>query len=473
MTESITQDLTTLRAVIDSLPDAAFVVDTDWRIRLFNRRAQQLIGLTESDVFGRICQHVLNADACAAYCPLAITLRSGHSQFDHRVTVHHADGSPLNVSVNTSVWLDDDGKAAGGVVTLRDLTPVTTLCSEPGTEQEFCGMIGAAPAMRELFQQVKALRKSRATILIRGDSGTGKERLARAIHTNSTVSDGPFLAVSCGAIPDTLLESELFGHRKGAFTDAKHHHSGYFERASGGTLFLDEIGEASPLLQVKLLRVLEEHRITPVGGEQSFPVQVRVIAASHRDLAQEVAQGNFRSDLYHRLAVVPLEIPPLRERSEDVPLMVEEFLAQARLRKETEFQHISAPAIRRMQCFPWPGNVRQLENAVAYGVAIGEGEMLEERFLPPYLLKVVPDARIPQAGIDAGVNPLLLALAQANNKVAVAAKLLGISRVTFWRRLKALQASNQFAKSIEPIPGSIVQTFTCPPGFTPPQTVSE
>ena len=473
MSSTNPEDFSTLRAVIDSLPDAAFVVDTDWRIRLFNRRSQQLIGLSEADVYGRICQHVLNADACAAYCPLAITLRSGHSQYDHRVTVKRADGSPLTVSVSTSVWLDDEGKAAGGIVTLRDLTPVTTLCTELGTEKEFCGMIGAARAMQQLFQQVKTLRKSRATVLIRGDSGTGKERLARAIHANSPVSDGPFLAVSCGAIPDTLLESELFGHRKGAFTDAKNHHSGYFERASGGTLFLDEIGEASPLLQVKLLRVLEEHRITPVGGEQSFPVQVRVIAASHRDLALEVAQGRFRSDLYHRLAVVPMEIPPLRERHEDIPLMVEEFLAQARMRKETEFRNISAPALRKMQGFDWTGNVRQLENAIAYAVAIGEGEVLEERFLPPYLLKSSSGVQLPQAGIDAGVNPLLLALAQANNKVSVAAKLLGVSRVTFWRRLKALQAAEStptpLGETLEP--GA--RNFTCPPGFVPPSFVSE
>lgn len=435
--------LQTYSTILDALPYGAFVVNNEWRIQYINEPAKQMLKVSETDVVGKICQQLFQADACANHCPLAITLKSGKRQYDRRVVLKRSDGLPITISVSTSFIKSDSDVLLGGIVTFRALEMDAPRTTHPYV---FAGMIGTSQVMQDLFKTIQSLRKSRATVMIYGESGTGKERLARAIHLNSPVSDGPFLAISCGAIPDTLLESELFGHRKGAFTDAKAHHTGYFERASGGTLFLDEIAEASPMLQVKLLRVLEEQRITPVGGEESIPVSVRIVTASNRDLLDEVKQRRFREDLFYRLAVVHLNLPPLRERTEDIPFLVSTFLEKARMNKETEFESVSDEALKLLQSFEWNGNVRQLENAISYAVAIGEGTVLLPKHLPnlmtsntQHLSKTVSNLYL--EALQSGVNPLLLALAQSNNRVNEAAKLLGISRITFWRRLKALQNS--------------------------------
>ncbi|MCX7834989.1 MAG: sigma 54-interacting transcriptional regulator [bacterium] len=437
-------------SILDSIPFGAFVVNNDWRIQYINKVAKQLLKVNENDVLGRICQQLFQTSACANHCPLAISLQSGKNQYDHRVELRKMDGTPIQLMINTSILRSETGEVIGGIVTFR---PIETIEPEENSHYQFCGMIGHTPVMKELFQTVRSLQRSRATVVIQGESGSGKERLARAIHQYSPVSDGPFLALSCGAIPDTLLESELFGHRKGAFTDAKAHHTGYFERASGGTLFLDEIAEASPLLQVKLLRVLEEQKITPVGGEVSIPIKVRVIAASHRNLLEEVHEGRFREDLFYRLSVIQLKIPPLRERVEDIPYLVDAILKRAKTQKETDFVKVSDDAMKFLQSLEWKGNVRELENAISYAIAIGEGPVLTLKHLPKYLFekqngKDPIHSSIYLESIQTGVNPLLIALARANHRVNEAAKLLGISRVTFWRRLKTLQQTGK-EKSVE------------------------
>lgn len=434
--------------ILDSLPYGAFIVNNDWRVQYINHIAKHFFQVNENEVIGKICQQIFRVDACANHCPLAITLQSGNPQYDKRIILRQKDDTPITLSVSTSLLKSETGEVLGGIVLFRPLEQNLPISDNPN---QFSGMIGTTPVMKELFETVKSLRKSRANVVIQGESGSGKECLARAIHRYSPVSDGPFLAISCGAIPDTLIESELFGHRRGAFTDAKAHHTGYFERASGGTLFLDEIAEASPMLQVKLLRVIEEQHVTPVGGEESIPISVRIIAATHRDLYEEVKQGRFREDLYYRLTVIQLKIPPLRDRVEDIPYIVQSYLEKARKNQETEFEFVSPEAMKILQSLEWKGNVRELLNTLSYAIAIGEGKVLLPKHLPKnhFQYRLQPDypsSSIYLESIQSGINPLLLALARTNHRVTDAAKLLGISRVTFWRRLKTLQKNSNNPK---------------------------
>jgi DNA-binding NtrC family response regulator len=249
-------------------------------------------------------------------------------------------------------------------------------------EEHLGGMLGASEVMQEVFRTIRRVAESRATVLIRGESGTGKELAARAIHSLGPRSDGPFVAVNCAGIPDTLIESELFGHERGAFTDARERRIGKFESASGGTLFLDEVGELAPGVQAKLLRALQERRIDRLGGSAPIEIDVRVLAATNRDLERDVAEGRFRADLFYRINVVPLDLPPLRERREDVRRLAQHFLEHARSEAERGPRSIARSALAALEKFPWPGNVRELQNAIERAVALAEGDVLELEDLP-------------------------------------------------------------------------------------------
>jgi len=248
-------------------------------------------------------------------------------------------------------------------------------------------LLGASPGMRQVFRTIRQVADSRATVLIRGESGTGKELVARAIHELGPRADGPFVAVNCAAIPASLIESELFGHERGAFTDARERRVGRFEAASGGTLFLDEVGELDTGVQAKFLRALEERRIERLGGSELVPVDVRVLAATHRDLERDVAEGRFRADLYYRVHVVPVDLPPLRERREDIRLLAEHFLERARREAGRGPEQLSGLALAALERFPWPGNVRELVNAVEHAVALAEGPVVEPGDLPPAIVE--------------------------------------------------------------------------------------
>ena len=249
-------------------------------------------------------------------------------------------------------------------------------------EDRLESLLGRSAAMHDVFHRLRRVAGSRATVLIHGESGTGKELAAHAVHKLGSRADGPFVAVNCAAIPESLIESELFGHERGAFTDAVERRIGRFEAASGGTLFLDEIGELATAVQVKLLRALQERQIERVGANAPIEVDVRVLAATHRDLERDVADGRFRADLFYRINVVPLELPPLRERREDIRRLAQHFFSRARAEATRAPERISGEALAALERFPWPGNVRELENAIEHAVALAEGEILELRDLP-------------------------------------------------------------------------------------------
>ncbi len=270
---------------------------------------------------------------------------------------------------------------------------VEELRSRVETQERLVDLIGSSEPMQEIYRTIRRVAESKATVLIQGESGTGKELVARAIHQLSKRSGEPFITVNCAGIQDSLIESELFGHERGAFTDAKQRRIGRFESASGGTLFLDEIGELSPGAQARLLRALQERKIDRVGGSQPIAVDVRVLAASNRNLEHEISEGRFRSDLYYRIHVVPIELPPLRERRGDIGLLARHFLAKAHREAGRGPERLSRAALAALEGFPWPGNVRELQNAIEHAVALSDGPILEPEDLPRH---VVESGRVEQ-----------------------------------------------------------------------------
>jgi len=322
----------------------------------------------------------------------------------------------------------------------RDLErEVVRLRAEVGEQERLGGLVGASPLMRELFQTIRRVAASRATVLIQGESGTGKELVARAIHDLGDRADQPFVAVNCAAIPDQLIESELFGHERGAFTDARERRIGKFETATDGTLFLDEIGELGIGVQAKLLRALQEKQIERLGGSPTIAVDVRVVAATNRDLEADVAEGRFRADLFYRINVVPIEIPTLAERREDIRRLAEHFLTAARVDANRGPTKIARDAVAALERYPWPGNVRELENAIERAVALVEGEVLEIEDLPPAILRageletLGDSVRTGKLGFEAALGNfektlILEALARVDGNQTRAAEQLQITR---------------------------------------------
>ncbi len=315
---------------------------------------------------------------------------------------------------------------------------VVRLRDEVSRRTQLGGLIGRSDRMQEVFRAIERVAQSRASVLLTGESGTGKELVARAIHELGPRAAGPFVALNCAAIPETLIESELFGHERGAFTDARERRIGKFEAASGGTLLLDEIGELAPSVQAKLLRALQERSIERVGGSAPIPVDVRVVAATHRDLEREVAAGRFRADLYYRIHVVPIALPPLRERREDVRLLAEHFLARAAAETGRRLQ-LSPAAQNALERYPWPGNVRELENAIEHAIALAEGERVEVTDLPPAVAQservgaLQDEVRAGRLGLEDAVarfemDLIVEALTAAGWNQTRAAESLGVTR---------------------------------------------
>ncbi|MFW6032136.1 MAG: sigma-54 interaction domain-containing protein, partial [Phycisphaeraceae bacterium] len=295
--------------ILDSISDGVFTVDLDWRITSFNRAAEQITGVPRAQALGQRCSEVFRASICEGGCALGKTLQSGRPVVNQAVYIVRADGQRVPISISTAILRDPAGRTVGGVETFRDLSDVEELRKQLHARYRFADIIGRSSAMQHLFELLPTVAESASTLLIEGESGTGKELVARAAHELSPRREGPFVAVNCGALPDALLESELFGYKAGAFTDARRDKPGRFALAEGGTLFLDEIGDVSPAMQTRLLRVLQERVYEPLGSVQPVRADVRVVAATHRDLRELVKEGTFRQDLYYRIHVIRLEIP--------------------------------------------------------------------------------------------------------------------------------------------------------------------
>jgi transcriptional regulator with PAS, ATPase and Fis domain len=396
---------------------------------------------------------VLKGTKCQADCPLLWSFANAKSVDRCQETLRPGEGRRLEISVTTAMLHDTEGRLVGLTGIVNDRSEVERLRRRLHEQQAHSRIIGRSPRMRELFQLIDTVSDTDATVLITGDSGTGKEMVARAIHERSARREKPFVTLNCAALNDNLLESELFGHVRGAFTGAVSDKQGRFELAAGGTILLDEIGDTTPALQAKLLRVLQEKTFERVGDTRTRRVDVRVIAATNRDLRSLVDAGRFREDLYYRLAVVPIDLPALRDRREDVPLLVQYFMDKYRPRyfkdREDAFEGISNRALALMMAYDWPGNVRELEHAVEYAMISTTTGRIERAFLPLPLRRLQPpedprDATAPPAAPPEDEEAALRRALEANRwSVARTAAALGISRTTLWRRMRRFELTTQ------------------------------
>ncbi len=429
-------------AILDSISDGVFTVDEQWRVLSFNRAAEEITGIAREDAIGRRCADVFRASMCETECALRHTMATGAALVNRAAFIVNAAGKRVPISASTALLRDRDGTVIGGAETFRDLSVVEQLRREVQGRFQVGDIVSHSPAMRRVLEVLPRIADSESTILVEGETGTGKELVARAVHALSPRRSGPFVAVNCGALPDTLLESELFGYKAGAFTGATRDKPGRFAIARGGTLFLDEIGEVSPSLQVRLLRVLQERQYEPLGGTRVEPADVRVVAATHGDLAALVERGAFRRDLYYRIKVMRLELPPLRRRPEDIPLLVQHFVSRFNAIQNKRITGVSADALGVLVAHDYPGNVRELQNAIEHAfVLIGEGQ-IELEHLPPELVPV-QTARTESRKLDETVKAveartICEAIRRNGGNRLAAARELGMHKSTLFRKVRLL-----------------------------------
>lgn len=433
---------TTTDAILESISDGVFTVGPDWRITSFNRAAEEITGIPRHEALGRLCSEVFRSNMCETDCALRKTLKNGRPIIGRSGYIIDENGGRIPISLSTAVLRDHTGEVVGGAETFRDLSEVETLRLELEGRFHLGDMTSRSPLMQRLFEVIPSIAVSPSTVLIQGETGTGKELMARTIHSLSRRGDGPFVAVNCGALPDTLLESELFGYRAGAFTGAAKDKPGRFDLARGGTLFLDEIGEVSQALQVRLLRVLQERSFEPLGAIAPVRTDVRIIVATNRDLTEMVQAGRFREDLFYRINVVRVDLPPLRQRKEDIPLLVDHFIAKFNRLHHATVQGITPDALSLLMAHDWPGNVRELENAVERAFVLCPDGMLELHHLPDEITRravLAPEINSLQDARSRLEAQAIHAALEANNyNRLAAAKELGMHKTTLFRKIRQL-----------------------------------
>lgn len=432
------------RIILESISDGVFTVDHEWRVTSFNRAAEEITGISREEAIGKPCCEVFRASMCETDCAMRRTMDSGKSVINREAFIVDAHGRRIPVSVSTALLRDVDGDVIGGVETFRDISLVEELRKEIEQRYQFGDIVSRSASMRKLFDIFPQVAASNSNVVVQGETGTGKELVARAMHSLSLRKDKPFVAVNCGALPDTLLESELFGYVAGAFTGAEKDKPGRFALAEGGTLFLDEIGDVSPAMQVRLLRVLQEKTYEPLGATGSVQTEVRIVSASNKDLAQRVSDGLFRQDLYYRLNVVRLDLPPLRRRKEDIPLLVDHFIRRFNGLQARAVTGVTPEAMAMLMAHDYPGNVRELENIIEHAFVICGNNAIGARCLPEYLgvhgaqPEPQPGTDIESAVRSAEARAILDALERCGGNRVRAAEALGMHKSTFFRKVRAL-----------------------------------
>ncbi len=371
--------------ILDSIADGVFTVDADFKITSFNRAAENITGIKKEDALGRHCWEVFRASICENQCSLKRTMQTGRPLVNQSIFIVNLEGERVPVSISTALMKDEKGAMIGGVESFRDLSVVEELRKELAGRHSFLDIISKNNEMQRLFRMLEQVSESEATILLEGESGTGKGLFAKAIHSLSARKKGPFVVVNCGSLPDTLLESELFGYEKGAHSTAFKDKPGRLALAEGGTLFLDEIGDISPALQIGLLRVLQEKVYEPLGSITSHKANVRIVAATNKNLEALVEKGTFRQDLYYRINVVRLVLPPLRERREDIPLLVDYFIRKFNRLNGKEIEGLLPDVLPLLMAHDFPGNIRELENIIEYATVVCKNSLIGIEHLPDLL----------------------------------------------------------------------------------------
>ena len=427
--------------ILDSVADGVFTINEKGEITFFNRAAEEITGFPREEALGHNCFDIFRANICQTNCALKETIKTGREIINLPINIINKDGKELPVSVSTAVLRDEGGSIIGGVETFRDLSAIEELRKELRQQYTFQDIVSKNHTIQEIFQILPDIAESDSTVLIQGPSGSGKELFAKAIHNLSLRMDKPFVKVNCGALPDNLLESELFGYVKGAFTDAKKDKPGRFALADGGTIFLDEIGDMSPVLQVKLLRVLQDREYEPLGGTSTVRVDVRIVAATNKELVALARSGKFRDDLYYRLNVVKLDLPPLSRRREDIPLLVEHFVEKFNLKMGKNISGVSHEAMSLLMRYDFPGNIRELENIIEHAFVMCKGDMIELRHFPLELIERSKEAFLEEKEVN---RPLQRSEAESIRKALErnrgnrlrTARELGIDRSTLWRKIR-------------------------------------
>jgi len=426
--------------VINSISDGVFAVDDEWRLTCFNSAAERTTGVRREDALGRRCSDVLRSNICEEACALRFTMETGQPIVNLPIHIRGEAGHRVPVTISTALLKDEDGRVIGGVETFRDLNMVKNLLRDVEATVGGEEIVTADRHLRQILEIVPTIAASDSTILIEGESGTGKGLLAKEIHRLSARSEGPLVTINCGAIPEQLLESELFGYRAGAFTGADRDKQGRVAAAQGGTLFLDEIGDLPLSLQVKVLRLIQERVYEPLGDVQSLTADVRIVAATNRDLAGLVEKREFRRDLYYRVNVIRLVMPPLRERPPDIPLLAETILRRLSMTRGKIADSISSEAVRRLMHHDFPGNVRELENILEHAHVLSTGREIEVEDLPDWLQKEV-DSKQPEEPAtleELEARFIRDVLARNSWNRTATARELGIHKTTLHRKIRRL-----------------------------------
>ncbi len=432
--------------ILESISDGVFTVDHNWRIMSFNRAAEEITGTSREEAIGRLCWEVFRSNMCEGDCALKRTMKEGKSFLSSSTYIINNRQQRVPISVSTSPLKNNKGDVLGGVETFRDHSLVEELRRELNGNFELGNMVSRSMEMKKIFNILPQVAESDSTVLIEGETGTGKELLASALHNLSWRKDASFVAINCGALPDTLLESELFGYKAGAFTNADNDKPGLFQAAGKGTLFLDEIGDTSAAFQVRLLRVLEEKEFQPLGSVTKITTDTRIIAATNRDLSEMVEKGEFRRDLFYRINVVQFQLPPLRKRMEDIPLLIERFMKKMNNLRGFSVSDVSREVMSLLLSHDYPGNIRELENIIEHAFVLCHDGEIEISHLPPSLFQPQKAGVVAHTSIEESVRlseeeTILEALKRNNYNRLSASKDLGIHKSTLFRKLKKYNIS--------------------------------
>ncbi|MBM4306649.1 MAG: PAS domain S-box protein [Deltaproteobacteria bacterium] len=442
-----------MMAILDTINDGVVTIDFNMRITSFNRAAERITGYSTKEALGKPCMDIfcagvkIDRSKCLADCTMKLAVAEGKSITRKKKIVSKC-GEVLTISSTATILYDLNRHPIGGMSTFTDITPFEKLKEECQGRQYILGnIVGQSAKMIEIYKLIDSISESRSNVLILGETGTGKGLIANAIHFSSIYRKGPFIHVNCASLPENLLESELFGHVRGAFTGAVSDHQGRLELAQGGTLFLDEISELTPAMQAKFLKVVEEKRFERVGGSKTIHVDVRIISASNRDIEKEIKSNRFREDLYYRLNIIPIHVPSLRDRKEDIPFIIEHIIEKLTAKTKKNIRGVSSEVLDIFLKYSWPGNVRELENVLEYASLHCKEDYIDLAYLPPvYKLFKESSSDISEAhptpfsngdssqSID--LNGLIKALEGCRWNKIETAKRLNVSRTTLWRLMK-------------------------------------
>ncbi len=431
--------------ILESISDGVFTVDHNWRIMSFNRAAEKITGISRKEAIGRPCWEVFRSNMCEGDCALKKTMKEGKSFVSTSTYIVNSEKKRIPIASSTSLLKNKKGNILGSVETFRDLSLVEELRKELTSRFQMGDIVSQSPSMRKIIKLLPQVAESDSTILIEGETGTGKELLARAIHNLSTRRNKLFVAINCGGLPDTLLESELFGYKSGAFTNAVKNKPGYFAAAQGGTILLDEIGDISPAFQIRLLRVLEEREYQPLGALKPEKADVRIISATNKNLTCMVDNEEFRQDLFYRINVVRLKLPPLRNRMEDIPMLVQHFIEKLNRLRERFITGISPKALRVLMSHNFPGNIRELENIIEHAFIVCPNGFIIPQHLPgnlhPQRRSLAENEPLPNSLQSAEAKVIKNTLERNNYNRLATAHELGMHKSTLFRKIKKLGIS--------------------------------